>query len=38
MSSNALSLVAAIAELHGIKIELANNHPGLRLRFPTAGT
>ena len=35
-----LSLVAAIAGLHGIAIELADNAPGLRvrLRIPRAGT
>jgi signal transduction histidine kinase len=32
-----LSLVAAVMRLHGGTIELADNHPGLRvsLRFPS---
>ena len=35
-----LSLVAAIAELHDIKVKLGDNHPGLRatLRFPGANS
>lgn len=35
-----LSIVAAVAELHGARIELADNHPGLRvtLHFPPAPT
>jgi signal transduction histidine kinase len=35
-----LSLVAAVARLHGARIELLDNAPGLklRLRFPTAGS
>lgn len=35
-----LSLVAAIADLHGASIELADNAPGLRviIRFPTAAS
>lgn len=34
-----LSLVKAIAELHGAKVELADNRPGLRvhIRFPATG-
>jgi signal transduction histidine kinase len=35
-----LSLVAAIASLHGVRIELADNAPGLRvtLPFPHSGS
>jgi signal transduction histidine kinase len=34
-----LSLVAAIAELHHVSVELTDNGPGLRaaLRFPASG-
>jgi signal transduction histidine kinase len=34
-----LSFVAAVAEVHGARLELADNEPGLRviLHFPAAG-
>ncbi|MND09633.1 putative sensor-like histidine kinase YedV [compost metagenome] len=32
-----LSLVAAVAELHGIRLELSDNRPGLRVKLAFPG-